>query len=236
MALEETGTPAAIANSIPTSTQLREQLARTRHGSAGFSIIEIVVALTILALVGTGLIQGFVFMHRQSYSLRDHTATTDYLRSLLAQVQAQAYAVDRSGGSQTTIPEILKTPTDAVSVTTPPSSFNYGLVRGTFTPRFEFNGTVYGADGWATLNNVPIYVSADPARNDLTTAQQAPYTDANLRRRVTVLGDAIPIGESQTTNESNIRIVELELTQNKEAMSGEARQAIRVVTFRSSSN
>ncbi|MGF1655529.1 MAG: type II secretion system protein J [Verrucomicrobiales bacterium] len=230
----------ARSDSSPSSTQLRSHfrnhLTRRRANGGGFSIIEVVVALAILALVGIGLIQGFLFMHRQSYALRDHTATTDYLRSLLAQAQALPYAVDRSGGSQTTVPEILKTPNDAVGNTTPPASFNYGAGRDTFTPRFAFNGTIYGGDGWATLSNVPIYISANPARNDLTTAQAVPYTDADLRRRVTVLPDPVPISEDRTMTESNIRVLELELTQNKEAMSGQDRQAIRVVTFRASSN
>ncbi|MGF1655535.1 MAG: type II secretion system protein J [Verrucomicrobiales bacterium] len=202
----------------------------------GYSIIEIMVALAILGLVGGGLIQGFLFMHRQTYHVRDHTAATDILRSMLSQVHTLPYSIDLGDGGQSVIPEILKTPEDEAVTTTPsPNSFTYQ--RATYTPRWRYNGTIYNDDGWAVLEGVPINIVADPTRADLTPEMATPWSTGTLRRRVTAM-DTLQVTEADGTVSEipHLRRIEFEIFTNTESMAGGEKPAIRIVTYRASTN
>ena len=213
--------------------------------AGGFSLLEVMVALAIFALFSVGVSYAFLQFNRAALTARDLTGTQSLLWSQITQAQVLSYSI---GNGTATAPdqlaEILKTATDNTGAgTVSPAGFAYnGITMAAYTPSFEtFSGNVYrtpdtsvpanplGTGSVWYVTGLPIDVSANPARTDLSASQQNPVVPGTLYRETKLVNTAITINNDNTAaTDLGVRVVRVAVTYTERGQN----RTMMMTTFR----
>ena len=217
--------------------------------TGGFTLLEVMVAFAIFALFSVGFSFAFMQFNRAAVSARDLTGAQNLLWSQITQVQALSYSIGNGTSVKPDqIAEVLKTANDVTGTgTADPSSFAYnGTTMAGYTPCFEtLSGNVYRAPAASVpanplsnnsvwyVSGLPIDVSANPTRTDLSSSQQTPVVSGTLYRDASVVTTnmAMVINNKNTTvNDLGVRVVRVAVTYTERGQN----RTVMMTTFRAS--
>lgn len=207
------------------------------------------VAFAIFALFSVGFSFAFMQFNRAAVGARDLTAAQNLLWSQITQAQTLSYSIGNGTNVKPDqIAEILKTASDVTgTATADPSSFAYsGATIASYTPCFEtLSGNVYRTPAASVpanplgnspvwyVSGLPIDVSANPTRTDLSTSQQTPVVSGTLYRDTSLVTTDMAMvvnNKSTPVNDLGVRVVRVAVTYTERGQN----RTVMMTTFRAS--